>query len=553
MSLQNTLIQSHRHGLVYPGQFMASRYFGTEMTADWPEGIKKFLEKECITSPTPIQEKTLSWAMENKDLVGVARTGSGKTLAFVIPAVMKILRENQSTTNDTNEDHNDHITQKYGSRKEKKPTCLVLAPTRELASQTSDVVRKFRHLGIKSISLVGGASRSDQVYELGHADQDIYIATPGRLMDLVETNVVDLSNIKYLVLDEADRMLDMGFEPQIRRIVQRLSNDRQTLMFSATWPKEIQSLASEFLKDYKYVAVDSENLKANPNIKQVVEICQPHDKFRVFLDHLNKFKDEIEEPRSLVFVNTKRLADTILLQLMRNRYRAISMHGDRTQRQRDHALRLFKERQCNIMVATDVAARGLDINDITHVVNFDFPNTIEDYIHRIGRTARHEKSGKSLTLFTANNASLAPKLIKVLRETNQEVPEDLEEMARNKHLYGSETKDFSMKKRQRDDFYSTGRMRSRSFDGGPGRESYGARDNYSPRGGYASRDSYASRDNYAPRDSYRDSGSQFGGSRRGGRREYDSNDAMDDDFDFDDIDERPRRSYGRRPSSVFED
>lgn len=423
-----------------------ARRFGDDLTANWPEGIKRFLEQERISEPTLIQEKTLPCAIESKDLVGIARTGSGKTLAFVIPAVMKILKESENESK--------QATNNRGLNKNKLPSCLILAPTRELASQTAEVALKFRRLGVKSISLVGGSSRNEQLRQLEDDSHDIYIATPGRLMDLIETGSIDLSNIKYLVLDEADRMLDMGFEPQIRRIVENIPKDRQTLMFSATWPQEIQSLASEFMKEYEYIAVDSENLKANPNIKQIIEVCEPRDKLNLLIGHLNKFKEEYEEPRTLIFVNTKRLADSLLLQLMRNRLRAIAMHGDRSQKQRDDALRLFKNRMCHIMVATDVAARGLDISDITHVINFDFPKTIEDYIHRIGRTARHEKKGTSLSLFTVNDINLAGKLIRVLKETNQPVPQQLEDMARDRHRYIVDSKEFSRKRNRRNDFYS---------------------------------------------------------------------------------------------------
>lgn len=387
------------------------RLFSSEMTANWPEAIKQFLQKEQISQPTLIQEKTLPSAMKNKDLVGIARTGSGKTLAFVIPAVMKILKERESSSSS------------------KKPSCLVLAPTRELANQTADVIKRFRNLGIKCIVLVGGASRNAQLNDLSYRDHDIYIATPGRLLDLADSNAVDLSEIKYLVLDEADRMLDMGFEPQIRRVVEKIPKSRQTLMWSATWPPEIQSLADEFMNDYEHISVDSEKLKANPNIKQIVEVCNGRDKFTTMIRHLEQFKEEYTEPRSLIFVNTKRMADRLLTELMRNRLRAVVTHGDKSQRQRDEALRLFKNRMCNIMVATDVAARGLDISDISHVINYDFPKTIEDYIHRIGRTARHDKSGTSLSLVTYSDANIAGKLIRVLRETQQHVPDELRQLA----------------------------------------------------------------------------------------------------------------------------
>lgn len=443
----------------------ARRHFNSEISATWPPGIRQSLEEQQIRTPTIIQERTLPIVMQNKDLVGIARTGSGKTLAFVLPALVKILgNRDKSKQTQTNQDE---APREWTN---KLPTCLILAPTRELANQTSSVLNKFRSLGIRNISLVGGSSRSEQLRRLNYADHDVYVATPGRLNDLLETQAVDLSQINYLVLDEADRMLDMGFEPQIRRIIEKTPKDRQTVMWSATWPEEIQSLAAEFMKDYEYIAVDSEKLKANPNIQQIIKTCEPIDKARLLSEHLKKFSEESEDPRILIFVNTKRFADMLLIQLMRNRTKAIAMHGDRSQKQRDDALRLFKDRLCNVMIATDVAARGLDISDISHVVNYDFPTNIEDYIHRIGRTARHEKKGVSLSFFTTHDASLARKLLSILRETGQEVPDDLTEIANNQHLYKQQARDGSKRRPRRNDFYSTG---GRGHAYSPHRDRYG--------------------------------------------------------------------------------
>lgn len=439
-----------RHGCMLP----ISRPFSSEMTADWPESIKTFLENEKITEPTKIQEKTLPLAMSNRDLVGVARTGSGKTLAFVIPAIMKILKERE-------------LDPDFDSKKQRLATCLVLAPTRELASQTYDVLKKFNRIGIRSIVLVGGASRSEQANHLQYKDHDVYIGTPGRLKDLYDSRLLDLSNIKYLVLDEADRMLDMGFEPQIKYLVDLLPEDRQTLMFSATWPTEIQSLAENYMKDYEQVAVDSEKLKANPNIKQIIEVCEPYYKMDLLIKKLEQIDHENNQARKLIFVNTKRMADSLFKQLMRNRRKAVSMHGDRSQQQRDRALQLFKSKECDILVATDVAARGLDINDITHVINYDTPKSVEDYIHRIGRTARHDKSGTSLTFFTDEDSHIARKLIRVLNETNQEIPEKLVELAQEGRKLSDKPIRYEGYSRYRNDYQ--------------GRQQYGYR-NYGRRG-----------------------------------------------------------------------
>lgn len=440
-----------------------------QFSTNWPPEITSFLEKENITKPTSIQEKTFEAAVNNKDLVGIARTGSGKTLAFVIPAVVKILETRKA--------------QNESDGRSKKLTCLVLEPTRELANQTADTFRKFKHLGINSIVLVGGSSRSFQVDNLMHNQYDVCIATPGRLNDLKDSDLIDLTEVKYLVLDEADRMLDMGFEPQVRQILSVIPKDRQTLLWSATWPQEIKELAEDFMKDYEHIAVDSAKLKANPNIEQKIEICKGLEKFGLLIDHLQAFKETHEKPRVLIFANTKRRADQLIVQLMRNRFRAVSMHGDKSQNQRDKALRLFKDKFCDIMVATDVAARGLDINDITHVINYDLPTSIEDYIHRIGRTARHEKTGQSISLFTADDSGMARNLIKVLEETNQVVPDELKEFA---------TSSSSSKSRPKNNrFQSSYYGNSRSFDRGErdynsgGRfndRDYNSGDRYSDRG-----------------------------------------------------------------------
>lgn len=391
--------------------FRIQRHFSSGISEDWPEAIKDFLRRERINEPTNIQEKTLPFAMQNKDIVGIARTGSGKTLAFVLPAIAKILKERE--LNDT--------------YKQRAPTCLVVAPTRELAHQTHEVFSKFR--GIRSIALIGGKFRATQLRELASRDHDVYIATPGRLNDLQRSGEVDLSNIKYLVLDEADRMLDMGFEPQIRDLIAAIPSDRQTLMFSATWPREIQSLAEEFTKDHEYVAVDSEKLKANPNIKQLVEVCASRDKFNILLDHLSDFQEGDDASKTLIFVNTKRMVETLMFEFTRNRIPAIILHGGISQNARDSAIKRFKSQYCRIMIATDVASRGLDINDVTHIINYDMPQSIEDYIHRIGRTARHDRQGTSLTLLGPQDAGIVPKLMRVLAETDQEIPESLKNLA----------------------------------------------------------------------------------------------------------------------------
>ncbi|KAG9511098.1 putative ATP-dependent RNA helicase DDX17, partial [Fragariocoptes setiger] len=403
---------------------LKKEFLGSICTSDWPSQITDFLRRERLSEPTPIQEKTLPISMRQRDVVGVARTGSGKTLAFVIPSILHVVRH--------------RATQNITSRFQKRDPCvLILSPTRELASQTAKVISKFEDTN--SLVLVGGASRENQIRQLALSNHDIYIATPGRLLDLLEEQFVNLNQITYLVLDEADRMLDMGFEPQIRKIVKYLPENRQTLMWSATWPEEIRALAEDFMREYDLVAVEGTELTANPNIEQKVEVCEPRDKLERLLYHLNRIFNENKNAKVLIFVATKLKADQMMIQLMRNRINAVVMHGGKTQNARDRALVMFRQNQCRCLIATDVAARGLDIDDITHVINVDFPQTVEDYIHRIGRTARHHNRGESITFFTSNPNDMAfvDKFITILNKSNQKIPDELLNLSEQKHLYNS--------------------------------------------------------------------------------------------------------------------
>ena len=257
---------------------------------------------------------------------------------------------------------------------------------------------------------------------------DLLSATPGRLVDLIERNRISLANIQYLVLDEADRMLDMGFEPQIRRIVQGEDmpgvHDRQTLMFSATFPRDIQVLAKDFLKEYIFLSVGRVG-STSENITQKVEYVEDQDKRSVLLDILDA---EGKNGLTLIFVETKRMADMLSEFLMSNHFPATSIHGDRTQREREHALSTFRSGRTPIMVATAVAARGLDIPNVTHVINYDLPSDIDDYVHRIGRTGRAGNTGISIAFFNRGNKNIVRELVELLREANQEVPAWLDQV-----------------------------------------------------------------------------------------------------------------------------
>ncbi|XP_026731519.1 ATP-dependent RNA helicase dbp2-like [Trichoplusia ni] len=376
----------------------------------FPEYVKSFLKDQGFSKPTVIQSQGWPIAMSGQNFVGIAQTGTGKTLAYLLPAVV-------------------HIKEKK-ARKGRGPIVLVLAPTRELARQIEQVAKDFeRALNIRCLCIYGGASRSVQAQKLNEG-VDILIATPGRLNDFIVSKTTSLHRTTYVVLDEADRMLDMGFEPQIRQALEGVPLERQILMFSATWPKEVRHLAKDYLGEFVQVNVGSTELSANHNITQRIHICDQDDKMNLFKSIIHDISGE-GFGKMLIFTNTKRFVDTLALTLRQNGWPADGIHGDKTQLQRDRIIGKFKHGQTNILVATDVAARGLDVDGVTHVINYDFPNTSEDYIHRIGRTGRHDKKGVSHTILTEENARQAKSLIEVLKEANQDIPKELSDLARS--------------------------------------------------------------------------------------------------------------------------
>ena len=305
---------------------------------DWPESIRKALESDNFSEPTPIQSQGWPIVLSGRDMVGVAQTGSGKTLCYVLPAFVKIVKEGV----------------KQG------PKCLILAPTRELAQQIQSVIRRYNFAS--NVCLYGGASRLPQMQVLREKNPQIIIATPGRMNDMMESGVVDVSTIDYLVLDEADRMLDMGFEPQIKRIIDQIpTENRQTVMWSATWPKDVKMLAANYMKDYIQINVGGVELSANKNIEQVIEVCEEFDKKRKLFEVLNKIRADLPESKTLIFVKTKQSVDYLTSEIRRKGWSAVSIHGDKTQAVRDRVLADFRMNRFSILVATDVAARGLGL------------------------------------------------------------------------------------------------------------------------------------------------------------------------------------------------
>jgi len=306
-------------------------------------------------------------------MVGIAQTGSGKTLSFLVPAVVHIVAQPEL---------------KHGDG----PIALILAPTRELAVQIQEECLKFgSSTGVKSTCIYGGVPKHGQVREL-RKGVEVVVATPGRMIDMLESGVTNCQRVTYLVLDEADRMLDMGFEPQIRSIVSQVRPDRQTLLWSATWPKEVQTLARDFLNpDFIQVYIGSLDLQANKHITQIAEVVQDE---RDKNDRLFKYlRETVRNARTLIFVDTKKMADSLCRQLRQSGINALAVHGDKSQQERDWVVNEFKMGKAPIMIATDVASRGLDVKEIAFVINYDMPNDIESYIHRIGRTGRKNQKG----------------------------------------------------------------------------------------------------------------------------------------------------------------
>ncbi|XP_054830168.1 ATP-dependent RNA helicase DDX3X isoform X6 [Eublepharis macularius] len=401
---------------------------------DMGEIIMGNIELTRYTRPTPVQKYAIPIIKEKRDLMACAQTGSGKTAAFLLPILSQIYTDGPGDALRAMKENG-----RYGRRKQ-YPISLVLAPTRELAVQIYEEARKFAYRSkVRPCVVYGGADIGQQIRDLERGCH-LLVATPGRLVDMMERGKIGLDFCKYLVLDEADRMLDMGFEPQIRRIVEQDTmppkGARQTMMFSATFPKEIQMLARDFLEEYIFLAVGRVG-STSENITQKVVWVEESDKRSFLLDLLNATgKDSL----TLVFVETKKGADSLEDFLYHEGYACTSIHGDRSQRDREEALHQFRSGRSPILVATAVAARGLDISNVKHVINFDLPSDIEEYVHRIGRTGRVGNLGLATSFFNERNINITKDLLDLLVEAKQEVPSWLENMAYEQHHKGGSSR-----------------------------------------------------------------------------------------------------------------
>lgn len=315
----------------------------------FPDYVLNEIKKQGFAKPTAIQAQGWPIALSGRDMVGIAQTGSGKTLAYVLPAVV-------------------HINNQPRLQRGDGPIALILAPTRELAQQIQQVAIDFgSQTHVRNTCIFGGAPKQSQARDLERG-VEIVIATPGRLIDFLERGATNLRRCTYLVLDEADRMLDMGFEPQIRKIIEQIRPDRQVLMWSATWPKEVRNLAEEFLDNYIQINIGSLTLSANHNILQIVDVCEEAEKDSKLIKLLTEISSE-NETKTIIFVETKKRVDEITRTISRQGWRACAIHGDKSQQERDYVLASFRNGRQSILVATDVAARGLGKKTVAIMTN----------------------------------------------------------------------------------------------------------------------------------------------------------------------------------------
>lgn len=362
---------------------------------------------------TSIQSQAIPAIMSGRDVIGVAKTGSGKTIAFLIPMFR-------------------HIKDQRPLENMEGPVGLVMTPTRELATQIHKDCKPFlKALGLRAVCAYGGAPIKDQIADLKRG-AEIIVCTPGRMIDLLAANagrVTNLRRVSYVVLDEADRMFDMGFEPQVMKIMANIRPDRQTVLFSATFPRNMEALARKTLTKPVEIVVGGKSVVA-PEIQQIVEVRDDDKKFVRLLELLGNLYDEEEneDARALIFVDRQEAADTLLRELMRKGYPCMSIHGGKDQVDRDSTIEDFKAGVFPVLVATSVAARGLDVKQLKLVVNYDAPNHLEDYVHRAGRTGRAGNTGTAVTFLTGDQERYSVDIAKALKQSGQQVPDDVQKM-----------------------------------------------------------------------------------------------------------------------------
>ena len=379
-------------------------------TLEFPSFVRKIFDDSSFVEPTPIQAQAWPLALSGKDVIGIAQTGSGKTLAYAIPSLMHNIKEKNNNLRTT---------------RKQPPTSMIVLPTRELCKQVSEVYCKYAFsIGMKIATVYGGDNKSYQIHQISPGIHTV-IGTPGRMLDLMNQEILDVSHVNFLVLDEADLMLDMGFEDQVKRLVATTKEKRQTLMFTATWPREIQSLASEFLTNPSKITIGETDLTMNENISHKFLFASDQMKNHAILDMLTQDPDG----KVLIFTNTKRDADHLQEFLHGNKIKSEALHSDKSQLIRNMIIREFRNNSIKIMIATDVASRGLDIKDVGKVINHSMPQNFDDYIHRVGRTARAGKKGVAVNFvnYKANKVCLK-KLKAALLKLGHSVPKEMNDI-----------------------------------------------------------------------------------------------------------------------------
>ncbi len=360
--------------------------------------VLKAVTAEGYETPTPIQLQSIPHLLEKRDLLGIAQTGTGKTAAFALPTLNHLREQNQNRT-------------------PKSTKVLVLAPTRELAAQIAESFQTYsKFMDCVTQTVFGGVKINKQIRALERGCH-VLVATPGRLLDLVNQGAVQLGDVEVLILDEADQMLDMGFIHDLQKIISHVPKERQTLLFSATMPKLISDLAEKYLKDPVRVSVAPESTTAERVTQGVIHVANNNK-----LQLLGKLLDDPSIDRALVFTRTKHGADKVVRKLMAKKYPAMAIHGNKSQAQRLKALAAFKSGECRILIATDIAARGIDIDGISHVINFEMPNVAEQYVHRIGRTARAGREGVSISLVAEDELYYLREVEKITRVEVEVLP-----------------------------------------------------------------------------------------------------------------------------------
>lgn len=381
---------------------------------NFPKTIVSLLNKKQFIDATEIQKKTWPLIMDGKDLVGIAKTGSGKTLSYLLPMIPNIMKINKNNLK---------------TQKNQQPTSLVILPTRELTKQVAEEFSYYSHpCGIRFATIYGGEKKYRQEVFLNGGVHTI-IGTPGRIIDFMSENKLSLDKVSYLVIDEADMLFDMGFEQSIRNIIMSTSDVRQTLMFTATWPREIEVFASDYFTNPEKVQIGNSSITMNEDIHHDLIYC-PEE---VMKDKLTNLINQNKDSKYLIFVNTKVNAESIKAHLSEMKIKCETLHSDKDQFHRNLAIKLFSTGGINILIATDVASRGIDIKNIDYVVNFQMPTHSDSFVHRVGRTGRAGKKGIAISFYDENSKKDVLKFVCTkLKDIGVSVPEKFKNLAYNR-------------------------------------------------------------------------------------------------------------------------